>query len=96
MDIVEIDGRPFAKRGKFAGRKEPLRCEGCYSWRCVPAGESSGSKCPQCGGKMRSMLEKVVANGKVVAKREEASEVRERVLEQLVRIGEMGEDLRGG
>lgn len=27
MDIVEVDGEPIAKRGKFSGRKEPYRTE---------------------------------------------------------------------
>jgi len=28
MDIVEVDGRPVAKRGKMSGRKEVFRCAG--------------------------------------------------------------------
>jgi len=95
LDIVEIEGKPFAKRGKFAGRKEPLRCERCYSWRCVPFGERLDPKCPRCGGKMRKMLEKVVERGKVVAKIETASDARRRVLDQIMKVSELDEGLRG-
>lgn len=30
MDIVEVDGRPLAKRGKKSGAKDVLRCRGCH------------------------------------------------------------------
>ena len=31
MDLVEKDGVPMAKRGKFAGRKYPYRCPRCFT-----------------------------------------------------------------
>lgn len=94
LDIIEIAGKPFAKRGKFAGRKEPLRCDRCFAWRCVPFGASTNLKCQKCGGKMRPMLRKVVEKGKVIAKPESASEVRKRVLDQISRMSEADEGLR--
>ena len=32
MDIVEKEGRPVAKRGKFGGRKFAFRCESCFEF----------------------------------------------------------------
>ena len=31
LDIVEIEGKPFTKRGKKSGRKQVLRCETCFA-----------------------------------------------------------------
>jgi len=30
MDIIEIDGKPLAKRGKMSGSKSVLRCAKCF------------------------------------------------------------------
>jgi len=37
MDIVEVEGIPFAKRGKESGRKQVLECPNCHSREVVPA-----------------------------------------------------------
>lgn len=84
MDIVEIDGRPITKRGKYGGRKQVWRCEKCYSWRVAPLSEKV-SKCDLCDGEMRFMLEKVMAKGKVVGKTQKPSAIREYLLSQLDR-----------
>ena len=34
MDIVEIDGKPLAKRGKASGSKRAMRCVRCLGDRC--------------------------------------------------------------
>src|SRR5438445_377161 len=46
MDIVEVEGKPAAKRGKFGGRKDLQRCpkDGTY--------EVGARTCPTCGAKM--------------------------------------------
>jgi nicotinate phosphoribosyltransferase len=84
MDIVEIDGRPVAKRGKYAGRKQAWCCEKCYSWRVTLFSEKV-RRCDLCGGEMRPMLEKVMAKGKAVGKARKPSAIREYVLSQLDR-----------
>ena len=43
MDIVEIDGVPFAKRGKWSGRKQILECPDCHSREIVPAHKEEGN-----------------------------------------------------
>lgn len=49
LDIVEIDGRPIAKRGKESGRKALLVCGACGTRAVVPAGRDSAGRCPRCG-----------------------------------------------
>jgi len=84
MDIVEIDGRPMAKRGKYAGRKQAWRCEKCHNWRVMPFSERV-NKCDLCGGEMRFMLEKVMAKGRIVGKIRKPSAIRAYMLSQLDR-----------
>jgi nicotinate phosphoribosyltransferase len=84
MDIVEINGRPMTKRGKYAGRKQVWRCEKCYNWRVTPFNEKL-SKCDLCGGKMRFMLEKMMTKGRIVGKILKPSLIREYLLNQLDR-----------
>src|SRR5256886_3667594 len=50
MDIVEVDGKPAAKRGKFGGRKDLQRCpkDGTY--------EIGVRSCPACGSKVAPAL----------------------------------------
>ena len=78
MDIVEREGKPAAKRGKFGGRKEPLRCGKCGTL------EIGATKCPACGGKMAPALVKYLSKGKPAAKLPGPDEIRKYVLSQLV------------
>src|SRR5213596_3947088 len=39
LDIMEIEGRPMAKRGKWSGAKDVLRCRACRTTVVVPAGK---------------------------------------------------------
>ena len=96
MDIVEVEGKPFTKRGKFAGRKEPFRCDTCFSWVCMPAQKRTIPRCPWCHTRMRRMLTRVIADGKPLVKRETPEDIRGRVIQQLARIEEINEGLRSG
>ncbi len=77
MDIVEREGKPAAKRGKFGGRKEPLRCVKCGTF------EIGASKCPACGGKMAPALVTYLSRGKPAAELPGPDAIRKYVLEQL-------------
>jgi nicotinate phosphoribosyltransferase len=74
---VEREGKPAAKRGKFGGRKEPLRCGKCGTL------EIGATKCPACGGKMAPALVKYLSMGKPAAKLPGPDEIRKYVLSQL-------------
>lgn len=77
MDIVEREGKPAAKRGKFGGRKEPLRCNKCGTF------EIGATKCPACGGKMSPAFVKYLSRGKPAAELPGPDAIRKYVLKQL-------------
>ncbi len=86
LDIVEVEGRPVAKRGKLGGKKQVWRCPGCLVDVVLPSGKPSPS-CPRCGGGMEAMLKPLVEGGEIVGELPTPGEIRGRVLEQLGRLG---------
>jgi len=85
MDIVEVEGKLAAKRGKLSGKKQVWRCPSCLEDIVLPFSESN-PKCPKCGGKTIDMLKPLVKNGKIVADLPKASDIREYVLEQIRKL----------
>lgn len=81
MDIVELNGTPMTKRGKFSGTKDVVRCRKCRSILTVPA--SGKRHVCSCGGEMDSLLVKYLANGKLTAPYEEPDALRKRSLKEL-------------
>lgn len=88
LDIVEVEGKPRVKRGKFGGRKACYRCFDCFLWFAVPQGKSVPGKCARCGGSPELMLKQVVSKGKLLSPAPEADAVRAFVLAQLKRLPE--------
>ncbi|MDV3104019.1 nicotinate phosphoribosyltransferase [Thermococcus waiotapuensis] len=84
LDIVEVEGKPIAKRGKFSGRKQVYRCENGHYHR-VPA-DRKLEHCPVCGAKVEPLLKPLIENGEIVAELPKAREIREYVLEQAKRF----------
>jgi nicotinate phosphoribosyltransferase len=84
LDIVEIEGRPFAKRGKWSGAKEVYRCRACGSTVVVPAGRPP-APCP-CGAPWESLLRPLLQNGRVVPDLPPPRTIREHVLDQLAAV----------
>ncbi len=88
MDIIEIDGKPLAKRGKMSGSKSVLRCSKCFQDRVVPyspQGKSSGkgsNRC-SCGGRFQELLLPLIQNKKVLQDSPTPQAIREYVLQQL-------------
>lgn len=64
MDIVEIDGKPIAKKGKNSGSKSLFRCKKCFSDIVLPY-TSKPQEC-SCGSTMEDILEYFVQKGKIV------------------------------
>jgi nicotinate phosphoribosyltransferase len=85
MDIVEVEGRPAAKRGKLGGRKQVWRCPACLVDIVQPHGQPS-PPCPRCGGETEPMLKPLVAGGRIVAEFPEPRALRSRLLEQISKI----------
>ena len=79
-DIVEIEGRPVAKRGKFGGRKEPLRCpkDGTY--------EVGVSRCPACGAAMKPVYVQYLDHGEPKEPLPALRDIRSRVIAEVDRI----------
>jgi len=84
MDIVEIEGRPIAKRGKLGGRKQVFRCANCFV-DIVKLSSAEPPTCPKCGGMMTALLKPFMMAGKIVTKTPSPDEIRESVLRQLDR-----------
>ncbi len=79
MDVVEVEGKPAAKRGKFGGRKDLLRCpkEGTY--------EVGARSCPVCGSKMGPAYVQVLERGRALGALPSLPEIRERAMRETER-----------
>jgi len=85
MDIVEIEGKLAAKRGKLGGKKQVWRCPECLV-DAVLSFTSPQPSCPRCGGETQPMLKPLIKHGKIVAKLPKPNEIRQYVLRQLERL----------
>lgn len=93
FDIVEIDGKPLAKRGKRSGSKEVLRCARCKKTFVVPLHEKK-KRC-DCKGVLQPLLRPLLKNGKLVQKLPSPQEIKKYVLSQIKdREGPFDEDRR--
>jgi nicotinate phosphoribosyltransferase len=87
LDIVEVEGRAVAKRGKLPGRKQVYRCKRMHDV-IVPFGKEL-ERCPVCGEQSSPLLRKVMESGEVTVDLPSAREIRSRVLERLEIIRSM-------
>jgi len=85
LDIVELEGRPVAKRGKLSGRKQVWRCRRCLTEVVLPA-DAHSPKCPACGGKTSTLLVQMVKGGKIVKKEPSVDQIRKYVMAQLKKL----------
>jgi nicotinate phosphoribosyltransferase len=83
MDIVEVDGRPFAKRGKWSGKKSVLRCRRCMKDYVVPYGFQ---KTCGCSGETEPILVKAIESGTIVCDLPPARLIRQYALDELSRF----------
>ena len=81
MDIVEIDGVPMAKRGKWSGSKRLAVCSACGLRAIMPLAARPGP-C-ECGGSYYDILKEVLDNGRHTYLVPTASIIREKVLGSL-------------
>lgn len=83
MDVVAMDGKPLAKRGKNSGRKDVLRCPRCMRDYVVPAGTARACV---CSGETRTVLETVIKDGALVGDMPGARQVRSRAMDEIARL----------
>ena len=84
LDIVEVEGVPFAKRGKRSGRKQVYACEACGRREVRPAGEPA-ERC-SCGGVPTPLLRRALREGHPVEAPSSPRVLRERVRRQVERF----------
>ncbi len=80
MDIMEINGKPHAKRSKWSGSKRVLRCRKCCSSLIAPNNKKK-HKC-SCGGTYSDILVPFTDNNKIYQKLLPAKDIRSFVLKQ--------------
>lgn len=85
MDIVEVNGKYIAKRGKHSGRKNVFRCEKCLKSFVEPFNYKKKIIC-SCGGNVGEFLKVYIKNGKVVKTLPKAKQIRDYVLSQMEKV----------
>lgn len=85
LDIVEVEGRPAAKRGKLSCRKQVWRCKSCFIDVVLPF-KNPVPRCQECNSEMVEMLKPIIINGKIVADIPRVVDIREYVLSQLEQL----------
>lgn len=81
LDIVEVEGKPRAKRGKMSGKKQVYRCSSCRGTVLVPW-DAPPPACP-CGDKTAPLLIPMLSAGEPLAEAPTPQEIRQRVLREL-------------
>jgi nicotinate phosphoribosyltransferase len=81
MDIIEIEGKPVAKRGKMSGAKEVWRDPFALRDVVLPLGETVGTT------GLEPMLRPLMAGGQLVDPLPDVRSIRQRVLDQLALVG---------
>ncbi|MBM3253379.1 MAG: nicotinate phosphoribosyltransferase [Candidatus Omnitrophica bacterium] len=86
MDIVELEGKPCAKKGKFSGKKQVFKCSKCFSFLVLPIASAAPS-CPDCKVRMKRLLRQYIKNGKTLERYPAIDRIRDYVKNQLKHIG---------
>ncbi|MGD2127232.1 MAG: nicotinate phosphoribosyltransferase [Desulfobacteraceae bacterium] len=84
LDIIEVDGKPLAKRGKMSGSKKVLRCRHCFKTKVLPVRKRPAA-C-ECGGKYEELLRPLFQKGKMKAALPKPDAIRNFVLNQLEKV----------
>src|SRR5437879_7386003 len=82
LDIMEIEGQPMAKRGKWSGAKDVFRRRGALETVVLPAGQRP----PGPGGAWEPLLKPLVAAGRIVRDMPPPRTLRRDVLDQPTRV----------
>jgi nicotinate phosphoribosyltransferase len=82
LDLVEVDGKPVARRGKLSGRKSLWECPECGNRGISPAHARLGH-CPRCDHRVASLFDGLLARGKPRHRPRSALTVRAAALEHI-------------
>ncbi len=83
LDIVEIEGTPFSKKGKKSGKKDILLCKNCWEREVVLFKEEE--KVCTCGGKKEKILKKILSKGEILQELPAPKEIRKKVLSKILK-----------
>jgi nicotinate phosphoribosyltransferase len=81
LDIMEIEGKPVAKRGKWSGAKDVRRRRGTLDTVVIPAGSA-----PPADGPWDPLLKPLMTGGRVARDLPPPRTIREFVLDQLAGV----------
>lgn len=84
LDIVEVEGKPFSKKGKRSGKKQVWKCRSCDSTWLLPFSDPAPS-C-SCGGSTFPLLNLSIDKGKLTEALSSPQEIRKYVLNQLKKV----------
>lgn len=83
LDIVEIEGKKIAKRGKKSGAKKVLRCKNCFGDQIVLEDrKASEYHCSKCGGSYSDVFVSVMDSGKLLYSFPTAEDIRKTAARQ--------------
>jgi len=82
MDVVEIEGKPCAKKGKYGGRKRPFYCKKDKVF-LVKKFEEQEAICPVCKNKMEDLFVQYIKDGEIIYEFKDIKEVRKEIIENL-------------
>ena len=85
LDIVEIEDKPVAKKGKKSGAKQVWRCEECLFSQVLPWKTKEG-KCPRCSKPLSPLLVPMIEKGKLAYTPPSPRKIRDRVIQYLRRL----------
>lgn len=80
LDIVAVEGKPLAKRGKLSGDKQILLCQNCGQREIVPSGQRN---CSFCAQEATPLLVNYLTNGLLTVELPQAVKIRNKLLRQL-------------
>jgi nicotinate phosphoribosyltransferase len=86
MDIVEVEGRPLAKRGKESGLKQVWKCDRDGT-RLRALNAAGPPACASCGEVMVPMLKEIYSDGRSLVSTPTPRELRDRVLAKIMSAG---------
>jgi nicotinate phosphoribosyltransferase len=81
LDIVEVEGKPLAKRGKKSGHKKVLQCNSCHKIKVVPD-QVKINRC-ECNGELISQLKNLIRKGKITESLPSPQKIRSYVLNKV-------------
>lgn len=86
MDIIEVEGRPFAKRGKWSGSKGVMRCAKCAADEGVIVPRGSSAPPCACGGERADLLQLHIEDGRLLRELPKPMAIRKKILSETTNI----------